>query len=60
VGNQFDSTFSYYISFGLMPREFLDDPNDRYIYEEEGDATEMYFIMTGDWCIAFDSFSKEQ
>jgi hypothetical protein len=40
-----------------MPREFLDDPSDRYIYEEEGDVTEMYFIIKGEWCIAFNSFS---
>jgi hypothetical protein len=26
--------------------------------EEEGDVTEIYFIMDGDWAVAFDSFSK--
>ena len=41
-----------------MPREFLDDPTDRYIIEEEGDVTEIYFILSGDWAIAFDSFAK--
>ena len=42
-----------------MPREFLDDPNDRFMYEEEGDVTEIYFIIKGDWCIGFESFSKD-
>jgi len=41
-----------------MPREFLDDSNDRYMMEEEGDVTEIYFIMAGDWAVAFDSFAK--
>jgi hypothetical protein len=42
-----------------MPREFLDEPSDRYLLEEEGDATEMYFIMHGQWCVAFNSFSTD-
>ena len=44
-GNSFTSNFMYEVSFGFMPREFNDDPGDRYIFEEEGDATEIYFIM---------------
>lgn len=40
-----------------MPREFTDDPIDRYILEEEGDVTEIYFIMHGQWAICFDSFA---
>jgi hypothetical protein len=42
-----------------MPREFLDDPNDRYILEEEGDVTEIYFIMAGHWAVCFDSYTKD-
>ena len=26
--------------------------------EEEGDVTEIYFIMDGEWAVAFDSFAK--
>ena len=26
--------------------------------EEEGDVTEIYFIMSGEWAVAFDSFAK--
>jgi hypothetical protein len=42
-----------------MPRDFNAEANDRYMFEEEGDVTEIYFIMKGDWAIAFDSFSKD-
>jgi hypothetical protein len=42
-----------------MPREFLNQESDRYIFEEEGDVTEIYFIMKGDWCVAYDSFAKD-
>ena len=30
-----------------MPRQFLDSSEDRFILEEEGDVTEIYFIMSG-------------
>jgi len=42
-----------------MPREFLDTADDRYIFDEEGDVTEIYFIMNGEWAVAFDSFAKD-
>ena len=58
-GNEFDSNFSYEVSFGFMPREFLGTVDDRYLYEEEGDVTEIYFITGGNWCIAFESFAKD-
>jgi hypothetical protein len=58
TGNEFDDSFTYEIAFGFIPREFLDTPEDRYIYEEEGDVTEIYFIMKGAWCVAFDSFAR--
>ena len=58
VGNEFDTNFTYEIAFGFIPREFLDTPEDRYIYEEEGDVTEIYFIMNGNWVIAFNSYAK--
>jgi hypothetical protein len=58
TGNSFNSRFSYEVSFGFMPREFNDSPEDRYIYEEEGDVTEIYFLIKGQWAVAFDSFCK--
>jgi hypothetical protein len=58
-GKEFDSNFAYEIAFGFMPREFIDSPSDRYILEEEGDVTEIYFIMKGDWAICFDSFAGD-
>jgi len=42
-----------------MPRVFQDNPNDRYIFEEEGDVTEITFIMKGDWCVGFNSHTKD-
>jgi hypothetical protein len=43
-----------------MPRLFTDDPGDRYILEEEGDVTEINFIMSGNWAIGFNSFDTSQ
>jgi hypothetical protein len=43
-----------------MPREYLDDPVDRYILDEEGDCTEITFLMTGAWAVAFNSFDIRQ
>ena len=51
-------SFAYEVTFGLMPRQFLDNADDRFILEEEGDVTEIYFVMEGKWGIAFDSFAK--
>ena len=42
-----------------MPREFQNTEEDRYLLEEEGDVTEIYFIVKGSWCVAFDSFAKD-
>jgi len=58
-GNEFDASFSFEVSFGFIPREFQGTVEDRYLYEEEGDVTEIYFITSGNWCIAFDSFAKD-
>ncbi len=59
VGRDFDPNFIYEISFGFMPRLFKNTPEDRYIYEEEGDVTEIYFILKGEWGVAFNSFLPE-
>jgi hypothetical protein len=48
------------LSFGFMPRLFTDEPDDRYILEEEGDVTEINFIMSGTWAIAFNSFDTSE
>jgi hypothetical protein len=43
-----------------MPRLYTDEPGDRYILEEEGDVTEVNFIMSGTWAIAFNSFDTSE
>jgi hypothetical protein len=58
LGREFDKSFAYQVTFGFMPRQFEDNSQDRYILEEEGDVTEIYFIMQGKWAVAFDSFAK--
>lgn len=58
-GKEFDhNNFLYEISFGFMPRQFKNTADDRYMYEEEVDVTEIYFIIKGDYAIAFNSFQK--
>lgn len=56
MGKEFDTNFLYEIAFGFMPRLFKNTAEDRYIYEEEIDVTEIYFILKGEWAIAFNSF----
>jgi len=55
-GREFDSNFVYEVSFGFMPRQFRNSKEDRYILEEEGDVTEIYFIVNGEWAIGYNSF----
>jgi len=37
---------------------FKNTAEDRYLYEEEIDVTEIYFIARGDWAIGFNSFHQ--
>ena len=39
-----------------MPRMFKNTKDDRFILEEEGDVTEIYFIISGDWGVGYNSF----
>ena len=55
-GKEFDSNFVYQVSFGFLPRRFQNNKDDRYILEEEGDVTEIYFIVNGEWAIGYNSF----
>ena len=55
VGREFDSNFVYQVAFGFMPRRFDAVPEDRYILNEEGDVTEIYFIVNGEWAIGYNS-----
>ena len=57
-GREFDSNFVYAVAFGFMPRLFTNDKDDRYILEEEGDVTEIYFIVSGEWAIGYNSFKN--
>ncbi len=56
LGQEFDSDFIYEVSFGFMPRQFRDTEEDRYILMEEGDVTEIYFILKGEWAVAYNGF----
>lgn len=50
VGNDFDASFTYEVSFGFMPRCYADPEDsvdDRYIIQEESDVTEITFVQDG-------------
>ena len=55
VGKEFDSNFVYQVAFGFMPRRFEANSTDRFILNEEGDVTEIYFIVRGEWAIGYNS-----
>lgn len=42
-----DSQFLYDISFGLKPRKFEANEDEKLIYDEEDEVSEMYFIQEG-------------
>lgn len=52
-----DSKFLYDISFGLKPRKFDSNDDDKLIYDEEDEVSEMYFIMEGTVGIGYYLFS---
>jgi len=57
TGNAFDSSFTYEISFGFMPRCYADpedNVNDRFIISEEQDVSEITFVQKGEWGYCFD------
>lgn len=58
AGKDLDANFLYEIAFGFMPRQFKNNEFERYMYEEEVDVTEIYFIIRGDYAIAFNSYYK--
>jgi len=58
AGSDLNSNFLYEIAFGFMPRQFKANEKERYLYEEEQDVTEVYFIIKGEYAIAFNSYTK--
>lgn len=48
-----EMNFLYDVAFGFLPRHFLPNDDDRIIYDEEQDVSEMYFIEEGIIGIAF-------
>lgn len=44
------------MAFGFMPRIYSSTADDRYILEEEGDVTEISFVVSGEWAIAFNTY----
>ena len=59
VGSVKETKFLYDIAFGFMPRKFehLDD-QDKILYDEEEDVTEMYFIIEGIVGVGFNLMSN--
>lgn len=57
-GKEYDGNFLYELAFGFMPRQFKNNAEERYLYEEENDVTEIYFIIKGDYAISFNSYCK--
>lgn len=55
-GQQQNDKFMYELSFGFIPRFFAPNAEERYILEEESDVTEIYFVMKGQWALAFNCF----
>ena len=58
IGKEFDSNFVYQVAFGFMPRRFEANADDRFILNEEGDVTEIYFIVRGEWAIGYNSHAN--
>ena len=58
MGKEYDPNFLFEISFGFMPRQFKPTAEDRYMFEEEIDVTEIYFILKGTFAVAFNSFNQ--
>lgn len=48
-----EMNFLYDVAFGFLPRQFYPNDDDRIIYDEEQDVSEMYFIEEGIIGIAF-------
>ncbi|CDW72458.1 cation channel family protein [Stylonychia lemnae] len=53
-----DSKFLYDISFGLKPRKFETNDDEKLIYDEEDEVSEMYFIQEGTVGIGYYLFSQ--
>jgi hypothetical protein len=58
AGSDLSPNFLYEVAFGFMPRQFKANENERYLYNEECDVTEIYFIIRGEYAIAFNSYTK--
>ena len=48
-----EMNFLYHVAFGFLPRHFSPNDDDRIIYDEEQDVSEMYFVEEGIIGIAF-------
>jgi hypothetical protein len=59
LGQEFDSNFIFEVARGFMPRQFCNTPDDRVILTEEGDVTEIYFLLQGEWAIGYKSFQND-
>lgn len=48
-----ESKYLYDIAFGFMPRRFEPTEEDKIIYDEEDEVSEMYFILEGTIAIGY-------
>ena len=53
-----ETSFLYDVSFGFMPRRFEYDEEEKFIYDEEDEVSEMYFILEGTVGIGYYLFSQ--
>jgi len=53
-----DSKFLYDVAFGLKPRKFDPSEDDRLIYDEEDEVSEMYFVQEGTIGIGYYLFAQ--
>jgi len=53
-----DIPFLYEIAFGFQPRIFLNNEDDKVIYDEEEEVQEMYFFQEGVVSIGFGLISN--
>lgn len=53
-----ETRFLYDISFGFMPRRFDTSDEDKVIYDEEDEVTEMYFVLEGSIGIGYSLISN--
>jgi hypothetical protein len=55
-----ETKFLYEISFGFIPRKFDLSEDDKFIYYEENEVPEMYFIVSGSVGIGYSEMMNDK